>query len=338
MVDLSILWFGVIGVLLTGFLFLEGFDFGVGALVPFVAHTDEERRIAINTIGPVWDGNEVWLLTAGGAMFAAFPYWYATMFSGFYLALFAVLACLIVRGVTFEFRHQIPTKKWRNGWDWALSISSILCAVLFPVAFSNLIGGTPIGMVDGHLDYVGGFFDLLTPFTLMAGVTGAAFFLYHGSVYLSMKATGNVLDRSVMLGRKLGAVALVLGVLFAILTAAKMGFGKPVSAGFFGLALVAVIFSYQAFLGKSFGKALLLNGVGVICVMVSLFSGLFPYVMLSSIDPLQYSLSIKDASSSPYTLGIMSVTTLILLPVVLGYQWWTFKVFKNRVYPKDLEY
>lgn len=338
MVDLSILWFGAIAVLMTGFLFLEGFDFGVGALVPFVAHTDAERKIAIGTIGPVWDGNEVWLLTAGGAMFAAFPYWYATMFSGFYLALFVVLACLIVRGVTFEFRNQVATKKWRNGWDWALSISSLLCAVLFPVAFANLIGGTPIEPVGGRLDFTGGFFDLLTPFTLTAGVAGAAFFLYHGSVYLSLKSSGNVLDRSVMLGRKLGAAALAAGLLFAVVAGFKMGMGKTVSVLFFALALGAVLMSYRLFLVKAFGKALALNGLAVVSAMGALFTGLFPYVMLSSVDPVQFSLTIRNASSSPYTLGIMTGVAVVMLPVVLGYQWWTFRVFKDRVTEKDLEY
>lgn len=338
MVDLSLVWFGAIGILFTGFLFLEGFDFGVGALVPFVGRTDEERRIAIGTIGPVWDGNEVWLLTAGGAMFAAFPYWYATMFSGFYLALFVVLACLIIRGVTFEFRHQVSTKKWQNGMDWALSISSFLCAVLFPVAFANLIAGTPLDMVNGHLDFVGNFFDLLTPYTLLAGVAGAAFFLYHGSVYLSLKSSGAVWDRSVVLGKTLGAVAIAVGGLFAVYTALKFGFGKPISAVAFSLAVIMLLVSYKFFLDKGFGKALLCNGLGVIFALTALFTGLFPYVMISSIDPVNLSLTLAQSSSSPYTLGIMTVTAVILLPVVLGYQYWTFRVFKGRVQPKDLNY
>lgn len=338
MVNLSILWFALVGVLITGFLFLEGFDFGVGALVPFVAHTDEERRIAINTIGPVWDGNEVWLLTAGGAMFAAFPYWYATMFSGFYLALFLVLACLIVRGVTFEFRNKVHSKRWRTNWDWALSISSLLCAVLFPVAFANLIGGTPLDMVNGRLDFVGGFFDLLTPYTLLAGVTGAVFLLYHGSVYLSMKATGAVWDRSIMLGRKLGLAAIGMGVIFGLFCAVTKGFGKPVSSVAVVAALLLVVVSYKLFTGKAYGKALLTNGLAIIAAMVSLFTGLFPNVMISSIDPANLSLSIQNASSSPYTLTIMTIVSVTLLPIVLAYQIWSFKVFKDRVHAKDLKY
>lgn len=338
MVTLSTLWFLLIGVLMTGFLFLEGFDFGVGALVPFVADSDEERQVAIGTIGPVWDGNEVWLLTAGGAMFAAFPYWYATMFSGFYLALFLVLACLIVRGVTFEFRNKKHTKKWRMNWDFALSISSFLCAVLFPVAFANLIGGTPLDLVDGHLDYVGSFFDLLTPFTLLAGLAGAAFMLYHGSVYLSLKASGKVVERSAVLGKRLGLSALVLILAFAALSAVTMGFGKPLSALCFGLSILAFLGSYLQFGKAKYGMSLLLNGFVIVFAMGALFTGLFPNVMLSSIDPVNLSLSIQNASSSPYTLKIMTFTAVFLLPVVLAYQLWSFKVFKDRVTAKSAKY
>jgi len=330
MVGLSILWFAIIAVLMTGFLFLEGFDFGVGVLVPFVGKTDEERRIAIGTIGPVWDGNEVWLLTAGGAMFAAFPYWYATMFSGFYLALFLVLVCLIVRGVTFEFRNKVCSRRWRDNWDKALSVSSFLVAVLFPVAFANLIGGTPIAQVGGHLDFIGGFFDLLTPYTLLAGLAGCAFFLYHGSVYLTLKATGPVLERSIALGRKLGLASVILGVLFGILCAVQKGFGKPVSAVFLVVALLMVVASFGLFQKKAYGKALILNGLALVAVMGALFTGLFPYVMISSINP-EFNLSIQNASSSPYTLKIMTIVTVILLPFVLGYQFWSYRVFRHRV-------
>lgn len=338
MVTLSTLWFLLIGVLLTGFLFLEGFDFGVGALVPFVADNDEERQIAIGTIGPVWDGNEVWLLTAGGAMFAAFPYWYATMFSGFYLALFLVLVCLIVRGVTFEFRNKQHTKKWRNNWDYALSISSLLCAILFPVAFANLIGGTPLDLVNGRLDFVGSFFDLLTPFTLLAGLAGASFMLYHGSVYLALKASGNVASKSIKLGSRLATLTMVLVLAFAGLCAVTKGFGKPVSVGFFAVAILALLGSYFQFRNGKYGAALILNGLVVVCAMGALFAGLFPYVMLSSIDASTLSLSIENASSSPYTLKIMTYATLILLPIVLVCQIWSFKVFKDRVSGKTVKY
>lgn len=338
MVTLANVWFLLVGVLFTGFIFLEGFDFGVGALVPFVGKTDEERQTAINTIGPVWDGNEVWLITAGGAMFAAFPYWYATMFSGFYLALFLVLFALIVRGVTFEFRNKLGDKKWRNRWDYALSVSSLLCAILFPVAFANLIGGTPLEMVNGRLDYVGNFFDLLTPFTLLAGLTGCAFMLYHGSIYLTLKASGEVVNRSIALGKKLSLATLVLAVSFAGLSAVQMGFGKPLSVAFFGLALIAFVGSYFMFSKGKFGTAFLLNFVTIVGGMGALFAGLFPNVMISSIDMENLSLSIANASSSSYTLSVMTVIACTLLPIVLAYQFWTYRIFKERVDLKKMKY
>lgn len=338
MVNLSNLWFLLIAVLMTGFIFLEGFDFGVGTLVPFVAKSDEERQTAINTIGPVWDGNEVWLITAGGAMFAAFPYWYATMFSGFYLALFLVLFALIVRGVTFELRNKIADATWRKRWDIALSISSFLCAVLFPVAFSNLIGGTPLDLVNGRLDYVGGFFDLLTPFTLLAGLLGCAFMLYHGSIYIALKATGPVVDKSLALGKKLMLATCVLFLLFAGLSAMQMGFGKPLSVGFFVLSLVGFIVSMYSFVNKKYGMAFAFNFVAVLGMMGALFAGLFPYVMISSIDMENLSLSIANASSSPYTLSIMTGVALTLLPIVLAYQFWSYRIFKDRVDLKKMKY
>lgn len=337
MVNLSELWFLLIGVLFTGFVFLEGFDFGVGALVPFVAKTDEERQTAINTIGPVWDGNEVWLITAGGAMFAAFPYWYATMFSGFYFALFLVLFALIVRGVTFEFRNKLGDASWRKKWDIALSISSFLCSILFPVALANLIGGTPLDMVNGRLDYVGGFFDLLTPFTLLAGLAGSAVMLYHGSVYLAMKGSGKVVENSIALGKKLSLVALVLVAALAIYSAVFMGFGKPVSVAFFAVGILAALASIYLFHKGQYLKAFGLNLVAVIGGMGALFAGLFPNVMISSVDP-SLSLTIANASSSPYTLSVMTIVACTLLPLVLGYQIWTYKVFKGRVDIKKMKY
>lgn len=337
MVTLTTLWFILIGVLFTGFLFLEGFDFGVGALLPYVAKNDEERQIAIGTIGPVWDGNEVWLLTAGGAMFAAFPYWYATMFSGFYLALFVVLAALIVRGVTFEFRNKRESRFWRANWDTALSLSSVLAAFLFPVAFANLIGGTPLDMVDGHLEYVGGFFDLLTPFTVLAGLAGCIFMLYHGAVYLSLKSSGVVETRSISIGKKLGVAALISSVLFAALAYFTLGVDEILPPVLFALALVVAVVSYVLFTKSNYKLAMLCNLGVIVFGMASLFTGLFPNVMISSIDQA-LSLSIENASSSDYTLKVMTVIALTLLPIVLGYQYWSFRVFKSRMTIKDVKY
>lgn len=337
MVTLTTLWFILIGVLFTGFLFLEGFDFGVGALLPFVAKNDEERQIAIGTIGPVWDGNEVWLLTAGGAMFAAFPYWYATMFSGFYLALFLVLGALIVRGVTFEFRNKRESRFWRENWDTALSLSSVLAAILFPVAFANLIGGTPLDMVDGHLEYVGGFFDLLTPFTLLAGVAGCVFMLYHGAVYLSLKSSGLVEKRSISIGKKIGIMAIVTALLFAGVAYVTLGVDELLPPALLGLALIAAIISYVLFIKSNYKLAMVCNLGVIIFGMASLFTGLFPNVMISSIDQA-LSLSIENAASSDYTLKVMTVIALTLLPIVLAYQYWSFRVFKSRMTLKDAKY
>lgn len=338
MVTLPNLWFLLVGVLFTGFIFLEGFDFGVGALVPFVGKTDEERQTAINTIGPVWDGNEVWLITGGGAMFAAFPYWYATMFSGFYLALFLVLFALIVRGVTFEFRNKLGGVQWRKRWDIALSISSVLCAILFPVAFANLIGGTPLDLVNGRLDYVGGFFDLLTPFTLLAGLTGCAFMLYHGSIYLALKASGEVVNRSIAIGKKLASLTLVLAVALAGLSAVMMGFGKPISVAFFAVGVIAYLGSFFMFNKGKYGTAFALNFLTIVGGMGALFAGLFPNVMISNIDAANLSLSIVNAASSNYTLSVMTGIAFTLLPIVLAYQFWTYRVFKDRVDLKKMKY
>ncbi|MBF4694227.1 cytochrome d ubiquinol oxidase subunit II [Fusibacter ferrireducens] len=337
MVSLSTLWFILIGILFTGFLFLEGFDFGVGALVPFVAKNDAERQIAIGTIGPVWDGNEVWLLTAGGAMFAAFPYWYATMFSGFYLALFLVLVALIVRGVTFEFRNKDAYRIWRENWDTALSISSILPAILFPVAFANLIGGTPLAIQNGRLEYIGGFFDLLTPFTLSAGIAGCAFLLYHGAVYLALKSSGKVEARSIALGQKLGIATLGTALLLALMAWITLGINGVLSPLLFVLAMLLAVCSYLVFTKGKYKLALALNFLVIVFGMASLFTGLFPNVMISSLDP-SLSLSIADAASSSYTLKTMTIITATLLPVVLLYQLWTFKVFKSRVTINDVKY
>lgn len=337
MVNLTNLWFLLIGVLFTGFIFLEGFDFGVGILLPFVAKGDEQRQIAIGTIGPVWDGNEVWLLTAGGAMFAAFPYWYATMFSGFYLALFIVLASLIVRGVTFEFRNKSDSRFWRDNWDTALSVSSLIGAILFPVAFANLIGGTPLEIANGKLEYVGGYFDLLTPFTLIAGIYGCIFIAFHGAVYLSVKASGTVETNSLAIGKKLGLFALVACILF-IGTAYVSLEDTSVLSGLF-LAGSGVILAIAYFLFRS-GKiklTLLLNFLVIALTMVALFTGLFPNAMISSLGSAN-NLTLADAASSAYTLKVMSFIALTLLPFILAYQYWTFRVFKARMTLKDVKY
>jgi len=333
--DLNVLWFILISILFCGFFFLEGFDYGVCILMPFLGKNDEEKRMLINSIGPFWDGNEVWLITAGGAMFAAFPIWYATMFSGFYLALFLILIALIFRGVAFEFRGKVESKNWKNTWDLALFLGSLIPALLWGVAFSNLLRGVPI---NSSQNYVGGFFDLISVYSLLAGLTGLVFFIYHGAVFITLKTKGVIMDRAKALTLKLGIVTLILWLCLVVLTAMETKlFNSKLAIVFLLLAtLSSVISIYFVNSGKS-GRALMSNGVSVIFAVGSLFAGLYPNVMVSSIDS-KYNLTISNASSSPYTLKIMTIVALTLVPVVLIYQGWTYWIFRKRVTPDKLEY
>jgi cytochrome bd ubiquinol oxidase subunit II len=333
--DLNVLWFVLICVLFCGFFFLEGFDYGVCILMPFLGKNDTDRRILINTISPVWDGNEVWLLTAGGAMFAAFPNWYATMFSGFYLPLFLILIALIFRGVAFEFRNKLENKIWKKTWDTALFLGSLIPGLLFGVAFSNLLKGIPI---DAHMEYTGGFFNLLSVYTLLAGVTGLVFFLYHGAVFISLRTKGELMEKSQKLSQKLGLGSIVLLLLLGVMSYTETElFTKGFAVVLIVLSSVALIVSILfTFMGKN-GKAMITNGLVVIAAVSALFAGLFPTVIISSINT-SYNLTITNASSSPYTLKIMTIIALTLVPIVFLYQGWTYWVFRKRVTSKDLEY
>jgi cytochrome bd ubiquinol oxidase subunit II len=329
--NLETLWFVLIGVLWTGFFFLEGFDFGVGILLPFIGKTDEDRRVMINTIGPTWDGNEVWLLTAGGAMFAAFPEWYATMFSGFYLALLLILVALIVRGVAFEYRSKNPTSEWRTVWDWAIFIGSFLPALLFGVAFGNLERGLQI---DAAGEYVGGFWALLNPYSLVMGITSLVLFTLHGSLFLSLKAKGVVYDRAVSVVAPLSIGApVVLAV--AMIWSYVQGDGGVVP-GLLPIVAIALL-GAVIWLVKSgmFGWAFALTGATIATVVAAIFIGMYPDVMTSTIDPA-YSLTVFNASSSTMTLRIMSVVALIFVPIVLGYQTWSYWVFRKRIGREDV--
>jgi cytochrome d ubiquinol oxidase subunit II len=333
--DLNILWFILISVLFCGFFFLEGFDYGVGILIPILGKNDNERRVLINTIGPVWDGNEVWLLTAGGAMFAAFPNWYATMFSGFYLPLFLILIALIMRSVGFEFRSKVEAPLWRRTWDYIICIGSLLPAVLFGVAMANLLKGVPI---DKNMEYTGGFFNLLSPFTLTAGVTALVFFLYHGTIYITLKATGRLYESAKKLSRKLGPLSLLLWILLIILAKVQTDiFSKPIAIVMLGIATIVGIVSFIMVNRNCFGKAIILNGLTIVATIAALFSGLYPRVMVSSTSA-SFNLTINNASSSPYTLKVMTIIALTLVPIVLLYQGWTYWVFRKRITTKDIEY
>jgi len=328
--NLNILWFILIAVLYVGFFFLEGFDFGVGMLLPFLGRTDTERRTIINTIGPHWDGNEVWLITAGGATFAAFPHWYATMFSGFYPAMFLLLVALIIRGVSFEFRSKNALLAWRNFWDWAIAIGSFLAAFLLGVAFANLARGVPI---DAKMEYTGTFWTLLNPYGLIGGFSNTAGFLLIGSIFLSLKTTGELVERAQKVARRLWIIAVIL--IFALLVTTYIYTDilvhLGVDPGVVPIAAFAAILLTGYFINrKQNGWAFALMGVHLALTLVACFQIMFPRVMISSTDPA-FSLTIYNASSSPYTLKVMSIIALIFLPVVLAYQGWTYWVFRKRV-------
>lgn len=333
--DLNILWFILITVLFVGFFFLEGFDFGVGILLPFLGKNDQERRILINTIGPHWDGNEVWLLTAGGAMFAAFPNWYSTLFSGFFLALFLVLVSLIIRGVAFEFRSSDPNPIWRSSWDWIIFTGSFLSALLWGVAMTNLVRGVPI---DANMQYVGTFFDLLSPYTIVGGLTTLGIFMFHGALFLSLKTTGIMGERSVKAAQTIAWAAIPVILLFEGLTYIQTDLFASLGAGISLVSSgVALMLAFILIRARKVGWAFIVNGLTILLLTVSLFWGLFPRVIVSSLN-LKWSLTIYNASSSPYTLKIMTIIALVMVPIVLVYQAWTYWVFRNRVTEKNLHY
>ncbi|MFC9091608.1 cytochrome d ubiquinol oxidase subunit II [Streptomyces sp. NPDC057072] len=318
-------WFVLIAVLWIGYFFLEGFDFGVGILTKLLARNRPERRVLINTIGPVWDGNEVWLLTAGGATFAAFPEWYATLFSGFYLPLLVILVCLIVRGVAFEYRAKRPEERWQRNWETAIFWTSLIPAFLWGVAFANIVRGVKI---DRNLEYVGGVGDLLNPFALLGGLVTLTLFTFHGTVFTALKTVGNIRERARRLARWVGLLTAALALLFLVRAQIDQGDGKSLIALIVAVAaLVVALVANQA--GRE-GWAFALSGVTVVAAVAMLFLTLFPNVMPSTLDA-DWSLTVSNASSSPYTLKIMTWCAGIATPLVLLYQGWTYWVFRKRI-------
>ncbi|MFD8030445.1 cytochrome d ubiquinol oxidase subunit II [Streptomyces sp. NPDC059717] len=318
-------WFVLIAVLWIGYFFLEGFDFGVGILTKLLARNRTERRVLINTIGPVWDGNEVWLLTAGGATFAAFPEWYATLFSGFYLPLLVILVCLIVRGVAFEYRAKRPEERWQRNWETAIFWTSLIPAFLWGVAFANIVRGVKI---DRNLEYVGGVGDLLNPFALLGGLVTLTLFTFHGTVFTALKTVGNIRERARRLARWVGLLTAALALLFLVQAQIDQGDGKSLIALIVAVAaLVVALVANQA--GRE-GWAFALSGVTVVAAVAMLFLTLFPNVMPSTLDA-DWSLTVSNASSSPYTLKIMTWCAGIATPLVLLYQGWTYWVFRKRI-------
>ncbi|MEE6282232.1 cytochrome d ubiquinol oxidase subunit II [Georgenia sunbinii] len=332
--DLPLLWFGLIAVLWAGYFVLEGFDFGVGMLLRTFARDERERRVLLRTIGPVWDGNEVWLLTAGGATFAAFPEWYATMFSGFYLPLLIILLALIVRVCALEWRAKINDVRWRNRWDVALTFGSWVPALLWGVAFANLVQGMEIEVIDGNHQLTGGFFSLLTPFTLLGGAMTLLLFLTHGTVFVALKTAGEVHDRAATLAKRLAVPSAAVVVVW-LLWAQLLFSDNLVSLVPLALAAAGVLGAIAATLRERDGWAFVLHAVAILAVVGFMFTAMFPHVMPSSLDP-SASLSIAGAAASPATLTVMSIVALFFVPVVLGYQGWTYWVFRKRVWASDI--
>jgi cytochrome d ubiquinol oxidase subunit II len=327
---LNTLWFIFIAILYTGFFVLEGFDFGVGILLPFLGKDDAQRRTIINTIGPHWDGNEVWLITAGGATFAAFPNWYATLFSGFYLPLFLILIGLIVRGVAFEFRSKDDNPKWRNLWDWCIFTGSLLPSILFPIAFSNLIKGVPI---DANMQYVGGFFNLLNPYTLLAALSLISLFILHGASFLSIKTGGEIEQKAKELLRWLWLLVVLLLIIFLITSFIITDVRQKLNilSILFPVLGVLAILAAGYFLRKGqYGRLFIMTCLTIAFVVLTIFTFLYPRVMVSSLNP-DWSLTIQSAASSAKTLRLMTIVTLIFLPIVLLYQAWTYWIFRKRI-------
>ncbi len=324
-------WFILIVVLWVGYFVLEGFDFGVGMLLPFVSRNEADRRAVLTTLGPVWDGNEVWLLVAGGATFAAFPEWYATLFSGFYLPLFLILVGLIVRGVAFEYRSKYGKAQWRQRWDLAIVIASAIPSLLWGVAFANIVRGVPLEKsASGSIEYVGGFFNLLNPYALLGGIVTLTVFLTHGAHFLSLKTDGEIRARAHGLAIKLGLVAAVAAVAFLTWSNLML---PSINAEFLTLSVLTALL-WVAGLGANYlrreGWAFVASSVAIATFVTGLFVALYPRVMPSSLGA-QFDLTITNASSTDYTLKVMTVVAVVMTPLVLIYQGWTYWVFRKRV-------
>ncbi|MET0354403.1 MAG: cytochrome d ubiquinol oxidase subunit II [Plantibacter flavus] len=329
--DLTILWFWIIAALFVGYFVLDGFDFGVGMTIPFLGKDETDRRMLINTIGPVWDLNETWLIVAGASLFAAFPEWYATLFSGFYLPLLFILLALIIRGVSFEYRHQRPEASWKRRFDLMIIVGSALPACLWGVAFANIVQGVPL---DADHNFTGTLFTLLNPYGILGGLTTLVLFFAHGAVFASLKTEGDIRERARRLASRAGLVAILLAASFLGWTVLAH-FSLPVLI----LAAIAAVSLISAWFANSRGlegRAFALMAVTVAAAVLTLFTALFPAVMPASNDPAN-SLTIANASSTEYTLTVMSWTALIFLPLILAYQGWTYWVFRKRITRKHIE-
>jgi cytochrome d ubiquinol oxidase subunit II len=329
--NLEILWFCLIAVLWGGYFTLEGFDFGVGMLLPFVPRDESQRAAMFESIGPVWDGNEVWLVVAGGATFAAFPAWYGTMFSGFYLALLLVLVFLIIRVVSFEWRTKSDSRRWRATWLWANTIGSVGASLVWGIGLSNLLHGVPL---DSGGNYVGGFWNLFTGYTVVGGIAFVLLFAFHGAIFLTLRTTGGLCERARAAASRLAIPAVAVGAGYLVWTVAvavdrnDKGVFPPVLPAAIAIAAF-VLAAFCVFTGRS-GIGFVLSAVGTLGLVATLFTSLYPRVMVSSPD-FANSLTVQNASSAHYTLAVMTVVAAIFVPLVLLYQGWTYHVFRARV-------
>ncbi|MGN6634178.1 MAG: cytochrome d ubiquinol oxidase subunit II [Oryzihumus sp.] len=326
--ELTTVWFILIGVLWTGYFVLEGFDFGVGMLMPVLGRGEDgetRKRVLLNTIGPVWDGNEVWLLTAGGATFAAFPHWYATLFSGFYLPLLLLLVALIVRALGFDYRGKVDDPAWRRRWDVAIVVGSVVPALLWGVALTNIVRGVPINAAK---EYTGNLFTLLNPVGLLGGLTTVALFLTHGAIFVALKTEGDIRREARELSLRVGLVAAALAVALLVTLNAQTGSAASWVAA--GAAAVALLAGLLASWRDREGWAFVGTFVAIGAAVASLFLALYPDVMPSSTNPA-FSLTVTNASSTAYTLKIMTIVAAVFTPLVLAYQAWTYWVFRRRI-------
>ncbi|SFM05257.1 cytochrome d ubiquinol oxidase subunit II [Variovorax sp. OV329] len=366
---LRLIWWLLLGILLTGFAVMDGFDLGTGMLLPFVGKTDLERRVVINAVGPVWEGNQVWLILGGGAIFAAWPQLYAVSFSGFYLAMFAILAALILRPVAFKFRGKNESARWRTTWDWALFIGGLVPALICGVAMGNVLQGVPFRLEpDMQIHYTGSFFGLLNPFALLTGLVSVAMLVMHGASWLQLKTEGEVHERARRFG---GIAAIATAVLFVLaglllykfvegykITSAIVADGpsnpllKTVAhqpgawfTNYFAnpllylvplLGIGGAVLAWLAMAARKALLALLASGLSVAGIVLSVGVSMFPFILPSSVDP-RASLTVWDSSSSHLTLFIMLVCVIIFLPIILAYTSWVYSVMRGKVDAREIE-
>jgi cytochrome d ubiquinol oxidase subunit II len=329
--ELNVLWFGIIAVLFIGYFVLDGFDFGVGMSLPFLGKDDVDRRVLINTIGPVWDLNETWVIVAGASLFAAFPEWYATMFSGFYLVLLVILLALIARGVSFEYRHQRPERAWKQRFDAMIVVGSALPAFLWGVVFANVVRGVAL---DANFDYIGTVFDLFSPYAVLGGLATLLLFFTHGVLFLALKTEDDLRRRARTLAFRAGIPTVVVAAVF--LTWTTLAYGSIPSGLLAAGAAVALLVSVAANLRGREGWAFGMMAATIGLAVLALFASLFPDVMPASNNPAN-SLTIDNASSTPYTLQVMSWTALFAMPVILFYQGFSYWVFRKRITRSSIE-